>query len=79
MAMTTKIKKWGNSYAVRLPKSEVDRLSLKEGSSVIVKIEPVKKKPTLDELVSQIDPDNLPEMIDWGEDVGNERLEAWEK
>lgn len=79
MLMTTKIKKWGNSYAVRLPKHEVERLSLQEGSSVVVKIEPVKKKPTLDELVSRIDPNNLPEMIDWGSDVGNERLETWEE
>ena len=32
--MQTKIQKWGNSYAVRLPKEMVTRLGLRVGSSV---------------------------------------------
>jgi len=32
--MTTKIQKWGNSLAIRLPKKTADRLVLKEGSEV---------------------------------------------
>ena len=35
--MTTKIKKWGNSLAVRLPKEMIRRLALKEGSAVFVR------------------------------------------
>ena len=73
--MTTKIAKWGNSYAVRLPKESVEKLLLKEGSLVDITITPKKRKPTLDELIAQIDPNNIPELIDWGPDVGNE---IWE-
>ena len=34
--MTTKIQKWGNSLAVRLPKKLITRLGLREGSAVMV-------------------------------------------
>ena len=37
--MTTKIKKWGNSLAVRLPQEMVRRLSLREGSDVMIREE----------------------------------------
>lgn len=35
--MTTKIRKWGNSLAVRIPKNLIQRLALKEGSDVVVR------------------------------------------
>lgn len=35
--MQTTIQKWGNSYAVRLPKPLVDRLGLRAGSRVVLK------------------------------------------
>lgn len=34
--MTTKVQKWGNSLAVRIPKEMIKRLALKEGSDVMV-------------------------------------------
>lgn len=34
--MVTKIQKWGNSLAVRLPKKLITRLGLREGSEVMV-------------------------------------------
>lgn len=34
--MTTKIQKWGNSLAVRLPKQLIIRLGLREGSEVMI-------------------------------------------
>ncbi len=37
--MTTKVQKWGNSLAVRLPKDMIRRLALKEGSGVVVREE----------------------------------------
>jgi len=37
--MTTKIQKWGNSLAVRLPKDVARKLDLHEGSSVAVREE----------------------------------------
>lgn len=35
--MTTKIKKWGNSFAVRIPKEMMRRLALKEGSGIVMR------------------------------------------
>lgn len=79
MAMTTKIAKWGNSYAVRLPKAAMDKLSLREGSSVIVstessniRIKPTRSVETLGELISRIHRNNLPELVVWKGAVGNE-------
>ena len=37
--MPTKIQKWGNSLAVRLPQEVVRKLTLKEGSEVVVQEE----------------------------------------
>lgn len=79
MVMTTKIAKWGNSYAVRLPKEAIDKLSLREGSSVIVstestniRIKPTRSVETLGELISRIHRSNLPELLAWKGSVGNE-------
>lgn len=35
--MTTKLKKWGNSLAVRLPKEMIRHLALREGSNIVVR------------------------------------------
>lgn len=35
--MTTKVQKWGNSLAVRIPKEMMLRLALKEGSGIVVR------------------------------------------
>jgi len=47
--MQTKVQKWGNSYAVRLPKTVVNHLGLRAGSSVTIDQRPgavvVKKTP----------------------------------
>jgi len=77
--MTTKVQKWGNSLAVRLPKNIV-RKTFKVGMPVIIKRERSRiiilpknaPEPTLEELIAQIDPKNLPEKIDWGKPVGKE-------
>ncbi|TSC75249.1 MAG: hypothetical protein G01um101433_932 [Parcubacteria group bacterium Gr01-1014_33] len=37
--MTTKVQKWGNSFAVRIPKDLIRRLALREGSDVAVREE----------------------------------------
>lgn len=34
--MNTKVQKWGNSLAVRLPKAVTDQLELREGSEVSI-------------------------------------------
>lgn len=77
--MTTKIRKWGNSYAVRIPKERVRELGMRDGSTVEIKLKPVPKKYTLDELVAQMNPKNRHPLIDWGPDVGNEILPEWKE
>jgi antitoxin MazE len=67
------IRKWGNSLAIRLPKTLLALLDLREGSQVEISIDrdrlilsPVKKpKYTLEELLSQITPESLHDEIDF--------------
>ncbi len=79
--MVTKVQKWGNSLAVRIPDSVVEEAGFAPGKEVTVKnvrntvvITPViaKRRPTLEELVARITPENLHEEIDWGDPVGKE-------
>ena len=77
--MQTQIGKWGNSLAVRIPGSLAKDLNLEEGSELeismvkgILQLRPLTKQYTLDELVSQITPENRHEETDWGEAVGRE-------
>ena len=80
--MNTKIQKWGNSFAVRIPKNVVEKHFLSEGSVVSVKenkesiiITPVKKKKNtlkLDDVLKKISSDNLHGELSWGENKGNE-------
>lgn len=61
--MTKKIKKWGNSLAIRIPKKQADELGLKEDSEVSIEkkgndlvIKPKKKK--LKEMLSRVTEEN---------------------
>lgn len=85
--MTTKIKKWGNSLALRIPKLYVKEINLKEGTDVELKVEENKiiissrkkkrktrKKYTLEELVSRITPENRHGEISVGSRVGKELI-----
>lgn len=73
--MTTKIRKWGNSYGVRIPKARVHELGMRDGSAVEIKLKPIHKKPTLDDLLSKMTPENIHPLIDFGPDVDKE---VWE-
>lgn len=77
--MTTKIQNWGNSLGVRIPKKYVNEFGFENGTEVTiikekdgVKIKPVEKKETLEELLSKITDENRHEYIDWGEPQGKE-------
>lgn len=69
--MTTKVKQWGNSLAIRVPKEMARRALLREGSEVvlsfrnkdIVIVRTVKKKETLREMVARITPENRHELV----------------
>ena len=79
--MITKVKMWGNSLGVRIPKHVSDELHLQEGSEVevglknkIITVKPIKEaRPvSLKELVSKITKKNRHEETDWGYPVGKE-------
>jgi antitoxin MazE len=80
--MLTKIQKWGNSLALRIPKSfaldaQIENESLVEISLVDgqLVIKPVSTpKWTLKQLLAEVTPDNLHHEIDTGQPAGNE---AW--
>lgn len=71
--------KWGNSQAVRLPKTVIQEAHLREGDELIVHVdggrialEPTRTIPSLEELVARISPENMHKQQDWGKPVGNE-------
>ena len=78
--MKIQIQKWGNSLALRIPKSFAVESKIKQGSTVEVSLEngkiivfPVAEPEyLLDELLSQITPENLHGEIDTGASVGKE-------
>ncbi|KKU68125.1 MAG: SpoVT/AbrB domain protein [Parcubacteria group bacterium GW2011_GWA2_47_16] len=78
--MTTKVQKWGNSLAVRLPKEAAESIGLRQGSVVsivsvndLISIKPVSKpKEKLAQMVRKITKKNRHALIDWGTPVGKE-------
>lgn len=80
--MTTKIQKWGNSLAVRIPKSFASTSNLKDGTEVRMeimngKIIISKKRRNvyiLKELLSKVSDKNIHEECDYGNIVGKELL-----
>ncbi len=78
MAYKTKLQKWGNSLAVRIPADVVKLLNLHKGSELIIEISngyiiiKPELKGNLDEMLDTITPDNLHKEVDWGVREGNE-------
>jgi len=80
--MLTKVQKWGNSLAVRIPKAFAEELGLDnnavvemalvEGKLVVQPAAP--RLWTLEDLLAQVTPENIHEEIESGESVGRE---AW--
>ena len=76
--MTTKIKKWGNSLAIRIPKEAILKSSFHEGESVVVTntkdgvLISLAKTASLEDMVSKIQVNNLHNETDWGDKAGNE-------
>ena len=72
------IKEWGNSLAIRLPKSLLKELGIGKDTKVELKIknnklfmEP-KREKNLDDLLAKIEETNLHEEIDFGKPEGKE-------
>ena len=80
--MRTRVQKWGNSLALRIPKSFAQEAGLKEQSAVelsvvdgkLVVARELRAPYALKELLEQVTPDNLHGQVDTGQAVGGE---AW--
>jgi antitoxin MazE len=78
--MKTKIQKWGNSLAVRIPKPFVKEANLMYGSSVDLSVDGgriiidphTEPEYSLDELLNGVTKQNLHTEVDTGDAVGRE-------
>ena len=78
--MKINVQKWGNSLALRIPKSFALETHIKQGASVDISLEKGKlvikpipeKKYTLDDLLSRITKQNIHKEVDTGQIVGRE-------
>ena len=77
--MLTKVQKWGNSLAVRLPKAFTDEIDVHHDSPVEVVVRgkaiilrPARPAYDLDDLLDRISPENLHGEVDFGRPVGKE-------
>ncbi len=78
--MLTKVQKWGNSVALRIPKAFADEMQITADTAVELSIEggklvisPVERPEyLLEELLAQITPENIHGEVDWGVPVGQE-------
>lgn len=80
--MHTRVQKWGNSLAVRIPRSFAASTGISEGSEVEIAVDDgeIRLRPVpgpsyrLDDLLAQITPENLHTEVDTGPATGGE---AW--
>lgn len=80
--MRTRVQKWGNSLALRIPKSFATEVGLQREATVEVSlvdgtliITPIARpKPTLKQLLTKVTKENLHHEVATGTAVGNE---AW--
>ncbi len=87
--MKAKIAQWGNSLAVRIPREIAENARLVQGDiveigsrdgEVILARVAVRKYPSWAQMQAQAEEIGLdcePATVDWGPDVGTERLEPW--
>ncbi len=80
--MVSRIRRWGNSLGLRIPKQLADEIHLAEGASVDLKahngrliVTPLRREVhTLEELLAAVKRSNLHDEVDFGQPRGRE---AW--
>lgn len=80
--MEARMRQWGNSVGVRIPAGILAELHLTAERRVDIRaeagkiiIEPiVETRPTLEQLLSKVTPENLHGEVDFGRPVGKELL-----
>jgi len=76
--MNARVQKWGNSLALRIPKTYAEQMGLSSNSPVEISLEGNRlviepaRRPTLDVLLDGVTPDNVPAETDWGKPAGKE-------
>jgi antitoxin MazE len=78
--MRTKVQKWGNSLAVRIPKAFAIEVGLERDRDVELSVQggrlvvepPAGPSYTLEQLLAGVRPSNLHRETAWGPPVGNE-------
>ena len=77
--MTTLVSKWGNSLALRIPKSVAAQMDVDEGDAVDISVEdgvivvrPAATRYSIDALAAGITVENRHRETDWGGSAGNE-------
>lgn len=80
MAITVRIRKWGNSLGIRIPKPLAEKLGFFDGAEAELDIweDALVLRPTrrfrLEDLLAGIEEENLHAETDWGTPLGRE---AW--
>lgn len=78
--MKTRVQRWGNSLAVRIPKAYAAEVGLDDGSPVELRVDRGKivlelaapPAPKLEDLLSKVRKSNLHGEVDTGQPVGRE-------
>jgi len=76
--MLTRVQKWGNSIAIRIPSVFAKEIGLCPDTEVELRLEDNKlviipgRRKQLEELIKQITSENVHNEVDWGEKVGKE-------
>ena len=75
----TKVQKWGNSLAIRIPSALAEQLMVKQGSEVNLLldgdrlvIKPRRSEPSLSALLAQVTDENIHSEVATGEPTGRE-------
>lgn len=77
--MLTKVQKWGNSLAIRIPRAFAEQLMLQQDSEVDLSldgdqlvIKPRRSKQSLSALLAQVTDENIHAEVSTGEPTGRE-------
>ncbi len=77
--MLTKLQKWGNSLAVRIPRGFAEQLMIQQGSEVDLSLDgdrlvirPRRRELSLSELLAQVTDENIHAEVATGEPTGRE-------
>ena len=85
--MKVKVAKWGNSLGLRLPKAAVEAIGIENGAELELVVEgrdlrlrriwpiPYYRMEDLIAEMKRLGPENRPEFVDWGPDVGAEIID----